>query len=285
MGELAENVKWTSIIRPRTGWFDVHLGELWRYRDLIMLFVRRDFVAIYKQTILGPLWFLFGPLFSTLVYTVVFGQIARIPTDGVPHVLFYLSGIVSWNYFSTCLTKTSDTFTANAGIFGKVYFPRLTVPISVVITNLITFGIQFALFLALLVYFYLKGAAIQPNRWLLLFPLLIFEMAALGLGTGILISSLTTKYRDLTYLVSFGVQLWMYGTPIVYPLSQIPEKWQWIYYVNPMAPIVETFRFSFIGAGGVQLWHLGVSAAITAFLLFLGIILFSRIEKTFMDTV
>lgn len=285
MNEIRMTEQWTTIIRPKTRWFDIDFGELWHYRDLIMLFVRRDFVAIYKQTILGPLWFLLQPLFSTLVFTVIFGYVAKIPTDGIPHLLFYFSGIVSWNYFSNCLTKTSDTFSLNAGIFGKVYFPRLVVPVSVVITNLITFAIQFVLFLFLLVLFYSRGASVKPNMWLAAVPLLILEMAALGLGCGILISSLTTKYRDLAYLVSFGVQLWMYGTPIVYPLSQIPEKWLWVYYINPMAPIVESFRYAFIGAGGVQPSHLGISVIITFSILFFGIVLFSRIEKTFMDTV
>lgn len=276
---------WTSIIRPRSGWFDVSFRELWRYRDLMMLFVRRDFVAVYKQTILGPLWFLLQPMFSTLVFTIVFGRIAKIPTDGVPHMLFYLSGLVVWNYFATCLNKTSDTFAGNAVIFGKVYFPRLVVPVSVVITNLITFGIQFALFMAFVLGFYISGVELRPNLWILATPLLLIQMAALGLGMGILISSLTTKYRDLSYLVSFGVQLWMYATPVVYPVSLIPQKWQWLYLINPMAPIVETFRYAFLGAGGMKLWHLGISAGITLAILLVGIILFSRIEKTFMDTV
>ena len=276
---------WTSIIRPRSGWFDINIRELWRYRDLIMLFVKRDFIAVYKQTILGPVWFLLQPVFSTIMYTIVFGSIAKIPTDGVPHMLFYLSGVVVWNYFSTCLNKTSDTFAGNAAIFGKVYFPRLVVPVSVVITNLITFGIQFLLFLAFVIGNYLSGFELNPNPWILVIPLLLVQMAALGLGMGILISSLTTKYRDLTYLVTFGVQLWMYATPVVYPVSLIPQKWQWLYLVNPMAPIVETFRYAFLGAGGVKPWQIGMSAGITLFILLIGIILFSRIEKTFMDTV
>lgn len=247
--------------------------------------MRRDFIAIYKQTILGPVWFLLQPMFSTLVFTIVFGRIAKIPTDGVPHLLFYLSGVVVWNYFSTCLNKTSDTFAGNAYIFGKVYFPRLVVPVSVVITNLITFGIQFALFMAFVLGFYLSGAELKMNLWILATPLLLVQMAALGLGMGILISSLTTKYRDLTYLVTFGVQLWMYATPVVYPVSLIPHEWQWLYLINPMAPIVEIFRYAFLSAGGVRPWQLGVSAGITLGILLIGIILFSRIEKTFMDTV
>jgi lipopolysaccharide transport system permease protein len=285
MNKIAENNEWTTVIKPRTGWFDIHPGELWRYRDLIMLFVRRDFVAVYKQTILGPLWFLIQPILSTIVFTVIFGMVARIPTDGVPHILFYMSGIVTWNYFSKCLASTSDTFYANAGIFGKVYFPRLAVPVSVVITNLITFAIQFALFLVILGVFYLKGFRFQPSWMILLTPLLILQMAALGLGTGIIISSLTTKYRDFTYLIGFGTQLWMYATPIIYPMSQIPQKWVWVFYANPMAPIVEIFRYAFLGTGSVSGPQVLSSVGVTLLLLVLGVILFSRIEKTFMDTV
>jgi lipopolysaccharide transport system permease protein len=281
----SNNTQWTSIIKPITGWFDIHLGELWRYRDLIMLFVRRDFVAVYKQTILGPLWFLLQPLFTTIVFTVIFGRIAKIPTDGLPQILFYLSGIVTWNYFANCLNKTSDTFVANAGIFGKVWFPRLSVPISIVISNLITLGIQFMLFLGFWVYFLLRGKAINPQPLILILPLLILQMAALGLGCGIIISSLTTKYRDLTQLVGFGVQLWMFATPVVYPISRIPQQFQWIIALNPMAPIVELFRYSFLGAGTIVPWHIVLSVLNTAIILFIGIILFSRIEKSFMDTV
>lgn len=277
--------QWTKIIGPRKGWFDINLSGLWKYRDLIGLFVKRDFVAVYKQTILGPLWFLLQPLFTTLVFTVIFGRIAQIPTDGLPQVLFYMCGIVIWNYFADCLNKTSDTFVSNAGIFGKVYFPRLTVPISIVITNLITFAIQFVLFLAILSYFYLAGAAIYAGLWVLMIPLLLLQMAALGLGLGILISSLTTKYRDLKYVVGFGVQLWMYATPIVYPMSQIPDKWQWLFALNPMSATVETARYALLGAGAIRPWHMGISFGVTALVLCAGLVMFSRIEKTFMDTV
>lgn len=281
----SENSNWTMVIHPRSGWFDIDFTELWRYRNLILLFVRRDFIAYYKQTILGPLWFLLQPLFSTIVFTVIFGKIANIPTDGLPSFLFYMAGIISWNYFASCLTQTSNTFVSNAGIFGKVYFPRLVSPISVVITNLLTFAIQFGLFLAFLFYFYLKGALIQPNLWILLTPFLLIHMAALGLGVGILVSSLTTKYRDLSFAIGFVVQLWMYATPIVYPLSQIPAKWQWLFGLNPMAAVVETFRYSFLGAGTIEPWLLGISFGMTILILAIGIVLFSRIEKTFMDTV
>ncbi len=277
--------QWTSVIKPVSGWFDIHLTELWRYRDLIMLFVRRDFVSVYKQTILGPIWFLIQPLFTTLIFTVIFGKVAKISTDGLPQALFYMSGIVAWRYFADCLTKTSGTFVANAGIFGKVWFPRLAVPISVVISNLITFAIQFLLFMGFWIYFLIDGSTINPQLSILLLPLLILQMAALGLGFGIIVSSLTTKYRDLAHLVGFGAQLWMYATPIVYPTSQIPERWQWVIALNPMAPIIEFFRYAFLGAGTVHPWQMGLSIGTTLLILTIGIILFSRIEKSFMDTV
>jgi lipopolysaccharide transport system permease protein len=285
MRDSQDTQQWTSVIKPVSGWFDIHLTELWRYRDLVMLFVRRDFVAVYKQTILGPLWFFLQPLFTTIVFTVIFGKIAKIPTDGLPQVLFYLSGVVVWNYFANCLNKTSDTFVANAGIFGKVWFPRLSVPLSIVISNLITFAIQFVLFLGFWVYFLINSSSITPQPLILILPLLILQMAALGLGCGIIISSLTTKYRDLTYLVGFGVQLWMFATPVVYPISRIPARFQWIIALNPMAPIVELFRYAFLGAGTIVPWHIALSIVTTAIILFIGIVLFSRIEKSFMDTV
>lgn len=278
-------MQWTKILTPRNGWFDLHLGELWRYRDLIMLFVRRDFVAIYKQTILGPFWFLLQPLISTLVFTVIFGQIAKIPTDGIPQSLFYMSGLVAWNYFSACLNNTSNTFIANAGIFGKVYFPRLAVPVSVVIINLLTFVIQFVLLLAFIVYFKMKGAPIHMTWHLVLVPLLIMQMAALGLGLGILVSALTTRYRDLAFVMTFGVQLWMYATPIVYPLSQVPSHLLPFVAANPMTAIIETFRYAFLGAGTLSAQALMISMAETIGILALGIIVFSRVEKSFMDTV
>jgi lipopolysaccharide transport system permease protein len=280
-----EDSNWTMEIHPRSGWFDIDLSELWRYRDLILLFVRRDFVAYYKQTILGPLWFLLQPLFTTVVFTIIFSNIAHISTDGLPPFLFYMAGTVGWTYFTSCMTQTSNTFITNAGIFGKVYFPRLVVPISVVISNLLSFTIQFGLFLAFLVYFYFIGSPIHPNLWILIIPLLLIQMAALGLGMGIMISSMTTKYRDLALAFGFGVQLWMYATPIVYPLSQIPAQWQWLFALNPMTAIIETFRYAFLGSGAIQPWMLGVSFGLTFLILTLGIILFNRVEKTFMDTI
>jgi len=276
---------WTMIIRPQRHWLDMRLVELWRFRDLIALFVWRDFVAYYKQTILGPLWYLIQPLLTTLTFTVIFGRLAGLPTDGLPQFLFYMAGTVVWSYFSSCLTKTSNTFTANAGIFGKVYFPRLTVPISILISNLITLAIQFALFLCFMVYFAYCGADLRPNAWILLTPLLLLLMAGLSLGFGIIVSSLTTRYRDLQFLVTFGVQLWMYATPVIYPLSQVPEKYRWIILANPMTPIVESFRYAYLGAGIVNVMHLLYSFCFMIVVLLIGVLIFNRVERTFMDTV
>ncbi len=275
---------WTLRIRPVSGWFDIHLGELWRYRDLIMLFVRRDLVAVYKQTILGPLWHLIQPVLTTIVFTIIFGRVAKIPTDGIPPFLFYMAGIVCWRYFSDCLTKTSNTFAGNAHIFGKVYFPRLAVPVAVVISNLITLAIQLVLFMAVWLFYFANGTQIALRPSILLLPLLVLEMAALGLGCGIIVSSLTTKYRDLAQLVSFGVQLWMYATPIVYPASII-KRWQHLLFLNPMAPVVESFRLAFFGVGSVNRATILGGWAVTLAILVIGIILFSRVEKSFMDTV
>lgn len=283
----AENPdEWSLVIRPHNRLFDFHLEDIWRYRDLLWMFVRRDFVAVYKQTILGPLWFFIQPLLTTLIFTVIFSGVAKISTDGFPAMLFYLAGTTPWNYFSTCLTKTSNTFVANAGIFGKVYFPRLIVPLSIVVSTIIQFGIQFALFIAVLLYYLATGAALSPQWGLIviLTPVLILLMAALGLGTGIIVSSLTTKYRDFTFLIGFGVQLMMYATPIIYPLSVIPEKWRWLIQLNPMTAPVEAFRAIFLG-GPVPWMALGISTSVTAVLLFVGVVIFNKVEKSFMDTV
>jgi len=278
---------WDLVIRPKTGWFDLHLYDLWRYRDLIGMFVWRDFVANFKQTILGPLWFIIQPLLTTVTFTIVFGNIAKLGTDGLPSLLFYMSGIIGWSYFSDCLNSTSSTFTSNAGIFGKVYFPRLAVPLSIVISSLLKYGIQFAFFLCFFVYYYFfTSAAIHPNPVLLLTPLLLLIMAGLGLGCGIIISSLTTKYRDLRFLVGFAVQLAMYATPVIYPLSKLQgSRFLWLVLLNPMTPVIETFRYGFLGAGTFRPEYLALSTGITALLLFIGILLFTHIEKTFMDTV
>jgi lipopolysaccharide transport system permease protein len=283
---LPDSELWDMVIEPHRHLLDLKLGDLWRYKDLVMLFVRRDFVSVYKQTILGPLWYLIQPLLTTVIFTVIFGQIASLPTDGLPQFLFYMSGTVVWSYFASCLTKTSETFVQNANLFGKVYFPRLAVPVSILISNLITFLIQFALFLAFVAYFVFRGTPIQPNwLWILLSPVLLLIMAGLGLGLGIIVSSLTTKYRDLRFLVQFGVSLLMYATPVIYPASSIPARFQWVIQANPMTPIIEAFRYAFLGAGSVNLPNLAYSFGFMLVVVILGSIIFNRVEQTFMDTV
>ena len=279
------NEKWTTVIKPKTGWLDIYLKELLQYRDLIIMFVKRDFKTLYKQTILGPLWIIINPLLTTIMYTIVFGNIANISTDGMPQIVFYMLGTTVWTYFSTCLTKTASTFTNNAAIFGKVYFPRLVTPISTVVSGLINFFIQFFMFLCFAIYYYIKGEIIGPNIYILITPFLLIELALLSLGFGVIISSLTTKYRDLAVLVTFGVQLWMYATPIVYPASQIGGKLKTLMMLNPVSPIVESFRFAFLGSGSIPWDFLGISVVTTLVVLFIGVVLFSRVEKTFMDTV
>ena len=277
-----------EIIKPNSSLLELNLKEIWKYKDLLFLFVRRDFVSVYKQTVLGPLWFIIQPIFTTLVFTVVFGQLASIPTDGLPQLLFYMCGITCWNYFAECVTKTSNTFVTNSAIFGKVYFPRLILPISIIITNLLKFGIQFLLFIAVLIYYLYNSSNIEPNLYILILPLLLFIMAALGLGFGIIISSLTTKYRDFQFLISFGIQLFMYATPIVYPLSLAKEKlgtYSWIATANPMTSIIETMKFAFLGEGVFSWYNLVYSLIFSLVLLFLGVIVFNKVEKTFMDTV
>lgn len=284
MTDLSEQ-KWDLVVKPKTGWFDINLGELYRYRDLIYMFVHRDFVTFYKQTILGPLWYIIQPIVNTLVFTIIFGKLANISTDGTPPFLFYMAGTIAWSYFAACLNATSNTFVQNAGIFGKVYFPRLAVPISHVIISLLQFGIQFVIFLGFLIWFLLQGADVKPNYFILIIPFVLFQMAILGLGFGILISSLTTKYRDLTFVMSFGIQLWMYATPIVYPLSIVPERYRMLVALNPMTSVVECFRSAFLGVSSIEPVHIAISASVTLLVLFFGVIMFSRIEKTFMDTV
>jgi lipopolysaccharide transport system permease protein len=279
------NKNWDLIISPNRKWWDLHLNELWRYRDLIQLLVWRDFVAYYKQTILGPLWYLIQPLLTTVVFTVVFGNIAKLSTDGLPPFLFYMAGNTIWSYFHSCLISTSNTFTANAGIFGKVYFPRLCIPLSVVISNLISFSIRLVLFLLFLGYFIIAGSKISPNWWMLSLPLLVLIIALMGLGLGIIISSLTTKYRDLQQLVSFGVTLLMYATPVIYPMSTIQGGWRWVIMANPMTPIVEVFRRAFLGVSALDPIWLLYSAGFTVVVFFAGALIFNHVETTFMDTV
>lgn len=277
--------QWTEIIRPHGPLVDLKFRELWAYRDLILLFVRRDFVAQYKQTILGPAWHFVQPLFTTIVFTIVFGKIARIPTDGAPPFLFYMAGTVIWSYFATTLNGTAHTFVRNANIFGKVYFPRLVMPLSVTISGLISFGIQSAFFLILLGWFIVTGAGLRPNAWVLATPVLVLMMAMLGLGLGIIVSALTTRYRDLAVLVGFGVQLLMFASPVVYPLSVLPEPYHSWMALNPNAPILEAFRYAYLGSGSVSLAQLALSAAVSSAILIVGVALFNRVERTFMDTV
>lgn len=277
--------EWTLVIGPRRPWLDLRLGELWRARDLILLFVRRDFVSVYKQTILGPLWYIIQPLLTTLTFTVIFGRVARLSTDGLPDFLFYMAGTVIWGYFAMCLTKTSNTFVTNSSLFGKVYFPRLAVPISIVISNLINFSIQFLMFLVFVLFYWLFAHNVQPNAAALLTPLLVLMMAGLGLGFGIIVSSMTTRYRDLTQLVAFGVQLLMYATPVIYPLSAVPERLRPLIALNPLTSIIETFRYGFLGAGSVGWVGLLYSFAFMLTVLLIGLLLFNRIEQNFMDTV
>ena len=278
--------KFTTVIKPKTGLFDINLKEVWQYRDLIWIYTKRTFVLTYKQTILGPIWIFLNPFLTSLIYVFVFGGIAGIPTDGIPQVLFYLGGNAIWTFFSSSLTQTASTFTANANVFGKVYFPRLTMPISTVLSSAINFCVQMLLFLAFWVY-YLVNGAISPNYLAILaLPLVLLQVGALALGCGIIISSLTTKYRDLAILVTFGVQLWMYITPVVYPISTLGEGWmRTILLLNPVTCGVEAFRYMFLGQGLVEpgwwLW----STCVTVVVLLVGVVLFSRVEKTFMDTV
>ena len=292
MGQTTDNEKWTTVIKPRTGLFEVDLKEIWKYRDLWSLFVKRSIKVQYKQTILGPLWWLIQPALTVIMYMVVFGGIAGIPTDGVPQPLFYLGGVCMWQYFASCLTGTSNTFVANSGIFGKVYFPRLIMPLSTVISNLVRFGIQLGLFIIVYVYYAIVGKAPSPNWYLLLAPVLVVMMAGLALGFGIIISSMTTKYRDLQILFSFVVQLWMYATPIVYPLSRVAGKQKWgfdvadIMCLNPVTPVIEAFKHGALGAGEFVGWGwLAYSFVFMVLVLGFGILVFNKVQKSFMDTV
>jgi len=278
-------MEYTTIIKPKNKLFDIDFKELWQYRDLFSMFVKRDIITQYKQTILGPTWFFIQPAITTIMYMIVFGGIAGIPTDGLPQPMFYLAGIVCWQYFADCLNKTSSTFTTNQAIFGKVYFPRLIVPLSTVASNLVRMGIQFLMFLAVYIYYVLVGVAVAPNIYILLLPLLILMLAGLSLGFGIIISSMTTKYRDLTILFTFIVQLWMYATPIIYPLSSMSPKRQWIMALNPVTSIVETFKYGTMGVGTFSWGQLGYSFGFMVVLMIIGIVIFNKVQRSFMDTV
>lgn len=276
---------WTEIIEPRSNLLDLRLGDVWRYRDLVMLFVRRDFISNYKQTILGPLWFFIQPLLTTITFYIIFGRVANLGTNGIPPFIFYLAGNTVWGYFAQSLTAVSTVFTTNAAVFSKVYFPRLTMPLSIVISNLVRFGIQFALFLLFWIYYILTSDALHPNAIALLTPMLVVLMGLLSLGLGMIFSALTTKYRDLAMLLSFGVQLALYATPVIYPLSKVPAKWLWLILANPMSAITETFRVGFLGPGTFSWWYLGYSTLATLLILLLGTLIFNKVEKSFTDTV
>lgn len=276
---------WTTILRPKNKWYDINLKELWAYKDLVVLFVKRNYVTRYKQTVLGPLWLLITPIVTTLMYALVFGEIAGISTDGAPQLAFYLSGNIVWTFFAMCLNTTSRTFIDNASVFGKVYFPRLVTPMATVITGMLDFMIQLVLMIVILLGYSVSGVHINWNMWVLATPILMIQIAVLGMGFGIIVSSLTTKYRDLSILVTFGVQLWMYASPVVYPLSQIPERFQAIYMLNPVAPIITIFRYAYLGVGEIPYTAWGISWIVTVLIFVIGALMFNRIEKTFMDTV
>jgi lipopolysaccharide transport system permease protein len=276
---------WTEEIKSQESLFSVDLKEVWRYRDLLLMLVKRDYVTFYKQTILGPIWFFIQPIFTTVVYVFLFGRLAGLSTDGTPQIAFYLAGITIWNYFSESLTKTSTVFKDNAAVMGKVYFPRLIMPLSIVVSALMKFGIQFGLFVAVVGYFTLIEKTIQPNLWVFTAPFLLLLMACFSLGLGMIFSSLTTKYKDLVFLLTFGIQLFMYATPVVYTLSSIPMEYQWILLSNPLTPIFECFRFGFLGSGSFEPSSLLLSSGIIFFILGFGVLVFNKVEKSFMDTV
>jgi len=276
----------TTFIKPKSHLLELNLEELWAYRDLLVMYVKRDIVTFYKQTILGPLWFVIQPVLTTVMFMFIFGKLAGISTDGIPGPLFYFSGIILWNYFADCLTRNSKIFIDNQAVFGKVYFPRLVVPLSITISNLVRFLIQFSIFLVIYAWYYFQpGTMVHPNIHILLLPLLLLLAAGLSLGFGIIFSSLTTKYRDLTFLLQFAVQLWMYATPVIYPLNAIPAGKQWMLVLNPMTSVIETFKYAAIGQGVFSWAHLAYSFAFMVVMLFAGIVVFNKVEKGFMDTV
>lgn len=286
MGEVAVDERWwTTAISSRKPVVDFQFREMFEFRDLYLLFVRRDFVAQYKQTILGPLWYIIEPLTTTVVFTLVFGRIANISTEGIPHLPYYMSGVIVWNYFAESLRTTAGTFTQNAGIFAKVYFPRIIVPLSTVTSGLIKFTIQFGIFLSIWSYYMYTGDALKPGIWIAYAPFLIFQVLLTGLAIGLIVSSMTAKYRDLFYLVGFGVQLWMYATPIVYPLTIIPEQYHIFYYLNPMTAVIENFRYGFLGVGSINAVMMATSWSISTLLFIFGLLMFNRSARSFIDTV
>ena len=287
MSENSEN-QWDLVIENKSSLFCLNLKEVWRYRDLLYMYVKRDIITLYKQTILGPLWFIIQPVFTTIMFMFVFGGIAGISTDGIPQAVFYLSGLVCWNYFSDCLSKCSDTFNANQQIFGKVYFPRLVVPLSITVSNLIKLLIQFVLFLLVYIYYIIDDFTFQINFAIMLVPFLIILLGCLGLGFGLIISSMTTKYRDLKFLITFGVQLWMYVTPVIYPLSVMKDsysKYMWLIVANPLTSIIESFKYGFTGVGVFNWFYLGYSTIFSFAILFVGIMVFNKVQRSFMDVI
>lgn len=280
-----EKQTWTEEIKSETHLFSINFREIWHYRDLLIMLVKRDFITFYKQTILGPLWFIVQPLLTTIIFIILFGNIAKISTDGAPQLAFYLAGITIWNYFSDSLTKTTSVFTSNASIFGKVYFPRLIMPLSIVTSSLLKFAVQFALFILVVLYYTFVKNSIHPNLWVLFTPILILLMALFALGVGMIFSSLTTKYKDLSFLIAFGIQLFMYITPVVYPSSVLPEKFKFLGKINPLSSIFECFRYAYLGNGIFTGFDLLMSASIILVLFFVGIVIFNKVEKSFMDTV
>lgn len=283
--QAIQEENWDLVIEGKSSLFDLKLGEVWRYRDLLLMFVKRDFVSFYKQTVLGPIWFFLQPLFTTIIFTFVFGNLASLSTDGLPQPLFYLAGITAWNYFSECITKTSTVFKDNVNIFGKVYFPRLIMPLSIVTSNLVRFGVQMLLFVGMMAYYWFVGAEFRPTAAIFLVPVLILLMAFLGLGLGLVITAMTTKYRDLSFLVGFGVQLLMYMTTVIYPLSAAPAKYKWLIELNPMTGIIEAFRYAFLGKGEFDVGSIGYSVLVTLVVLMVGVVIFNKTERNFVDTV
>ena len=275
---------WDLVIKGHTSLFDVRLNEIWHYRDLLFLFVKRDFVTVYKQTILGPLWFFIQPLLTSITFTIIFGNIAQLSTDGAPKIIFYMAGITLWSYFSNCLTSVAGVFTANASIFGKVYFPRLIMPLTVVISNLMKFGVQFLLFLCFVFYFVAKEQ-IQPNLFILLLPFIILLMALIALGLGLVLTAMTAKYKDLSQLITFGIQLFMYITPVIYPSSSIPSDYKWLVTLNPLVALFDYMRYAFIGIGQFSVWSLVYPSLFAVVILTIGIVVFNKSQKTFIDTV
>lgn len=285
MSSQTNTNQWTEVIESKHNLFSLNLKEVWRYKDLVYMLVKRDFITSFKQTVLGPIWFFINPIFTTIMFVIIFGRVASLSTDGAPMFAFYLAGNILWNYFSSCLTGTSSVFRGNASIFGKVYFPRLVMPLSVVISNLMRFGVQFVLFIAVVIYYYFAEGTIHPNIWILATPFLILLMAGFAMGMGMIFSALTTKYQDVNMLLGFGVSLFMYATPVIMPISAFPEKYRWIADLNPLTGVFECFKYGYLGVGDFTIGMLGYSTLFTVIVLAIGTVIFTKVEKSFMDTV